>query len=295
MRAVHKLLRLGSRELQLGTRTYVMGIINVTPDSFAGDGLLRPTARESADVDVAVLATRLASQMVAEGADLIDVGGESTHPRATPVPLEEELERVIPVIEHLSRAVQVPVSIDTSKSEVARQAIAAGAQIVNDVTALRRDPEMAAVIAQRGASVILMHGGSVPGMSDPPAVPDVIEDVVAFLRARIESAVAAGIASECILVDPGFGFGKTIAYNLELLRRLGELRVLGRPLVLGPSRKGTIGKVVGTPVEERLEGTAAAVALAIAQGVDVVRVHDVKAMVRVARMADAVVRGWSDG
>ncbi len=272
-----------------------MGIINVTPDSFSGDGLLRSGSEGEEGEMVVTAAARLADQMVADGADLIDVGGESTRPGAQPVPVEQELARVLPVIERLSRTVPVPISVDTSKAEVARQAIAAGAQLVNDVTALCGDPEMATVIARSGVPLVLMHMGGASAREKRPEPPDLIDEIAQFFRARIGVAVAAGIAPEQMLVDPGFGFGKTTGGNLELVRRLGELRALGRPLVLGPSRKGTIGKVLGVPVGERIEGTAAVVALAIAQGVDMVRVHDVKAMVRVARMADAVVRGWSDG
>jgi dihydropteroate synthase len=271
-------LRIGQLLLEPGRRTYVMGILNVTPDSFAGDGVT--------DVEAAVARGRA---MLAEGADLIDVGGESTRPGAGPVPLEEELRRVLPVVERLAGGLGAPVSVDTRKAEVARRALQAGAAMVNDVSALRADPAMAAVLAEARAPVVLMHWE--PPAADGAPARDIVADVVAFLRERIAAAVAAGIARDRIVVDPGFGFAKTIAENLQLLRRLGELRVLGCPILVGTSRKGTIGKVLGgLPVEDRLEGTAATVALAIAQGADVVRVHDVRTMVRVARMADAIVR-----
>jgi len=271
-------LRIGQLLLEPGRRTYVMGILNVTPDSFAGDGVT--------DVEVAVARGRA---MLAEGADLIDVGGESTRPGAGPVPLEEELRRVLPVVERLARGLGAPVSVDTRKAEVARRALQAGAAMVNDVSALRADPAMAAVLAEAQAPVVLMHWE--PSAADGAPARDIVADVVAFLRERIAAAVAAGIARDRIVVDPGFGFAKTMAENLQLLRRLGALRALGCPILVGTSRKGTIGKVLGgLPVEDRLEGTAATVAIAIAQGADVVRVHDVRTMVRVARMADAIVR-----
>ncbi|MCL6553079.1 MAG: dihydropteroate synthase [Firmicutes bacterium] len=271
-------LRIGQLLLEPGRRTYVMGILNVTPDSFAGDSVT--------DVEAAVARGRA---MLAEGADLIDVGGESTRPGAGPVPLEEELRRVLPVVERLAGGLGAPVSVDTRKAEVARRALQAGAAMVNDVSALRADPAMAAVLAEARAPVVLMHWE--PPAADGAPARDIVAEVVAFLRERIAAAVAAGIARDRIVVDPGFGFAKTIAENLQLLRRLGALRVLGCPILVGTSRKGTIGKVLGgLPVEDRLEGTAATVALAIAQGADVVRVHDVRTMVRVARMADAIVR-----
>jgi dihydropteroate synthase len=283
-------VRCGSRVFRIGERTYIMGILNVTPDSFSGDGLLAQ-AGEREVVDLAVARAR---EMVAGGADLLDVGGESSRPGSDPVPLEEELRRVIPVIERLSKEVDVPLSIDTCKAEVARQAIAAGASMVNDISALRFDPEMAPVVARAGVPVVLMHMKGTPKtMQQDPHYDDVVAEVIAFLQERIAFAVGAGIGRDQIIVDPGFGFGKTVQHNLEILRRLGEMRVLGRPILIGTSRKSTIGKVLGDlPVEERLEGTAATVALAIAAGADFVRVHDVRPMARVARMADAIVRGW---
>ncbi len=272
-------MRIGTLLLERGRRTHVMGILNVTPDSFAGDGVT--------DVDAAVARARA---MLAEGADLIDVGGESTRPGASPVPLDEELRRVVPVVERLAADLGAPVSVDTRKAEVARRALRAGAAMVNDVSALRADPAMADVLAEAQVPVVLMHWGPPPADGAPAR--DVVAEVVAFLRERIAAAVAAGIARDRIVVDPGFGFAKTLAENLQLLRRLGELRALGCPILVGTSRKGTIGKVLGgLPVEDRLEGTAATVALAIAYGADIVRVHDVRAMVRVARMTDAIVRG----
>ncbi len=272
-------LQVGALRLELRSRTYLMGILNVTPDSFAGNGVM--------EVESAVARGRV---MLAEGADIIDVGGESTRPGAISVSLEEELRRVIPVVEHLVEELGAPVSVDTRKAEVARQALRAGAGMVNDVSALRADPQMAAVVAEARVPVVLMHMGMRPTEQEQ-ADGDVVTEIRVHLAERIEAAVAAGIPRERILIDPGFGFGKTMKQNLELLRRLGEFRTLGQPLLISTSRKGTIGKVLGgLPVEERVEGTAATVAVAIVQGVNIVRVHDVRIMVRVARMTDAIVR-----
>ena len=270
-------LRVGSREFLWGERTYVMGIINVTPDSFSGDGL-------GTDVDAA-LAHALRFQD--EGADILDVGGESTRPGHAPVDEDEELRRVIPLIERLAGSATTPISVDTYKAGVARRALAAGATMVNDIWGLRRDPEMAGVVAEAGVPVVVMHN------QEAPIYKDVVADVMAILRESLRRAEAAGIPREWVIVDPGIGFAKRPEHSLELLRRLGELRALGCPVLVGTSRKSSIGAVLGLPVEERLEGTAATVAIAIANGADIVRVHDVKAMVRVARMSDAIVRGWS--
>ena len=262
-----------------GRRTHVMGVVNVTPDSFSGDGIT--------DVQAAVA---LGRQMRADGADIIDVGGESTRPGAHPVPLDEELRRVMPVIEVLAADRGAVVSVDTMKSEVAQRALGAGAVMINDVSAMRSDPEMAGVVAEFQAPVVLMHGYGTAPAADAP-VHGIVSEVLEFLEERIESATAAGVARERILIDPGFGFAKTVQQNLEILRRLRELRVLKLPVVIGPSRKGTIGRVLGgLPVEERVEGTAAAVVVSIINGADVVRVHDVRVMTRVARMTDAIIR-----
>jgi dihydropteroate synthase len=256
-----------------------MGVVNVTPDSFSGDGL-------GTNVDEAV---RQAVRMVEEGADIIDVGGESTRPGFDEVTAEEELRRVIPVIERLAGEISVPISIDTYKAEVARAALTAGAHIVNDVHGFRREPEIAAVAAQRGAPAIAMH------MQRGRECHDTIGDIVAGLSESLHVAREKGLDAERVIVDPGFNFGWTAGQALEMLRRLRELRVLGRPLLVGTSRKSTIGIVLGdAPVEERLEGTAATVAIAIANDADIVRVHDVKEMARVARVSDAIVRGWDD-
>lgn len=265
------------RRLTVGGRTLVMGILNATPDSFSDGGrYLEPEK-----------ALERARAMVEEGADIIDLGGESTRPGYEPVGLEEELARVVPVLERLAGEIKVPISIDTKKPEVAGRALEIGAHIVNDQSALE-DPRMAETAAAAGAPVILMH------YKDVRESPDMMGDIVSFLDGRIARAEAAGLPREKVIVDPGLGFGKTPAQNLEVLRRLGELRGLGLPVLIGPSRKSVIGKVLDLPVDERVEGTAAAVAVGIANGADIVRVHDVKEMVRVARMADAVARGWEE-
>lgn len=273
--------------LEWGRKTYVMGILNVTPDSFAGDGVAETgLSRE----EITSRAVERAQRFVAEGAEMVDVGGESTRPNFAPVSVEEELARVLPVIRalHASLPAGVIVSIDTYKAEVARQALDAGAAIINDIWALRHDADMAGLVGERGVPVVLM--ANMRGMEKR----DIISDVMRFLAGSIDRALAAGVAWERIIVDPGIGFGTTPQENLTLLRRLGELRALGRPILLGVSRKSTIGLVLGgLPPEQRVEGTAAAVALGIAQGAGIVRVHDVREMVRVVKVSDAIVRGYS--
>ncbi|MET0822765.1 MAG: dihydropteroate synthase [Solirubrobacterales bacterium] len=263
----------------------VMGIVNVTPDSFSDGGLyLDPGA-----------AVGHGRRLAAEGADLLDVGGESTRPGAAAVDAASELERIAPVVAALAGDAGGPgVSIDTSKAAVAAAALDAGAVWVNDVTALRGDPELAALCAERGCEVVLMHMlGSPRTMQDDPRYDDVVDDVRAFLAERIEAAVAAGVDERRILVDPGIGFGKTVDHNLELLRRLGELRELGRPIVVGASRKRFLGAITGREVDRRGGGTAAANVLALAAGADVFRVHDV-AETRAALDAAEVILGRAD-
>ena len=268
--------RIGNRTFAWSSRTYVMGIVNVTPDSFSGDGVLA--------VDAAAAQAR---QMEADGADLIDVGGESTRPETWSrpgLPAEAELARVIPVLEALRGQLSIPISIDTYKSSVAEAAVRAGAALVNDVWGLQRDPDLAATVAALRVPVVIMHN------QRGTEYRDVISDIMVALREAMKRAVAAGVDENRIIVDPGIGFGKTREHNLEIVQRLSELRVLGRPILIGPSRKSFIGKTLNTTVDDRLEGTAAAVALSIAGGADLVRVHDVRAMLRVVRMADAIVR-----
>lgn len=268
--------------LPLGVRTYVMGILNVTPDSFSDGGrYLEPGA-----------AVEAAHRMVEEGADIIDVGAESTRPGAEPVPLEEEWVRLEPVLKRLVRELTVPISVDTYKAEIGRRALEVGASIINDISGLQAEPELARWVASAGAAVVVMHRrGDSRTMQIDPRYRCLWGEILAYLERSIEIAVAAGVERERVVIDPGIGFGKTVEHNLEILRGLRELETLGCPILVGPSRKSFIGKVLDLPVEERLEGTAAAVAVAIAQGADIVRVHDVKAMRRVATLTDAIVRG----
>lgn len=282
--------RCGGTTLRWGTKTYVMGIVNATPDSFSGDGL---------GADLAALVAR-GEQCVREGADLLDIGGESTRPGATFVSESEEMARVVPVIAALAARVSVPLSVDTSRAAVAEAALAAGATMVNDVWGLHRDRALAAVVARAGAALVLMHNRLAA-----PAAPDVLGGhydavdysgdlmtaIADWLHEGIAWAEAAGVARAQLLIDPGIGFGKTPAQNLAVMRRFGELRALGLPLLLATSRKSFIGRTLDLPITERVEGTAATVALGIAAGADMIRVHDVQAMHRVARMSDAIVRG----
>ena len=269
-------MRCGRSRLRFGQRTFVMGIINMAPDSFAGDGL----AGDAGAAEARGL------EMRAAGADLLDVGGRSTRPDAAAVGVAEELRRTVPAVRRLAD-IGVPLSVDTFSARVAAAALDAGAAMVNDVSALREDAEMAPLLARAGVPVVLMDWNVRHGAAD------VIADTLAFLQNRIAAASAAGIAETQIIVDPGYGFGLTVGQNMELLRRLGELAVLGRPILIGTSRKGSIGRVLNLPVDDRLEGTMATVAVAIVHGADIVRVHDVRAAVRVAQMADAIVRGWA--
>ncbi len=275
-RKAPKLIVAGGEPLVWGRRTYVMGIINLAPDSFSGDGL-------AGDVSAAV---ELARRMEDDGADMLDVGAESTRPGSTPVSASAEADLLLPALEAVCRAVQIPVSVDTYKAPVARRAIRAGASIVNDVWGLLADGNMARVIADAGVPAILMHN------QREAEYDDLVPDVISGLRRIAGIAGAAGIADHNVILDPGIGFGKTADHNLELLRRLPELQELGYPMLLGVSRKLTIGRVLGLPTDDRVEGTAAAVALSIAGGAEIVRVHDVRQMVRVARMTDAIVRDW---
>jgi len=256
-----------------------MGIVNVTPDSFSDGGRYLAPDRAIAH----------ARELVAEGADLLDVGGESTRPGAREVSADEELERVVPVLEGV-RGLDAEVSIDTSKAAVAEAALDAGAGIVNDVTALRHDPAMAGLCAERDCLLVLMHMQGTPRtMQENPTYDDVLDDVKEFLAERIEHAVAEGVAEERIWVDPGIGFGKTVDHNLELLRRLGELRELGRPVVVGTSRKRFIGELTGREVDDRLGGTIASNVLAMRAGADVLRVHDVTEVRQAVLIAESIL------
>lgn len=272
--------RIGPATFAWGTRTFVMGILNLTPDSFSGDGLL---ARGD-PIDGALAQAR---RMVDEGADVLDIGGESTRPGHDPVTADEEAARVVPVVRAIRAALPgTPISIDTTKAVVAEAAIAAGADMVNDIWGTHlRAREVAAVAAARQVPLVVMHNRS------EPAYDDVVAEVIDDLRAAIDRALRVGVAPEHVIVDPGIGFGKTADHNVAILRDLGALRVLGRPILLGTSRKSTLGRILDLPAEERLEATLATTALGVAAGVDLVRVHDVRENVRAARVADAVVRG----
>ncbi|MBD3182868.1 dihydropteroate synthase [Candidatus Poribacteria bacterium] len=262
-------------------RTLVMGILNVTPDSFSDGGKFNSVAR----------AVEHARKMVEDGADIIDLGGESSRPGSLPVPEEVEIERVLPVIEKLVKFIDVPISIDTYKSPVARQALEAGATIINDISALRYDPDMASVAVDAGVPVILMHMKGTPrDMQRNPHYKSLIPEIISFFSERINFALKEGISHEQIIIDPGIGFGKTIDHNLEIIRRLRDFKVLDKPILMGTSRKSFIGKILDLQVEDRLEGTAATVVVSICNGADIVRVHDVKEIVKVARMTDAIVR-----
>ncbi len=272
----------GNYHLNFSEKTYLMGILNVTPDSFSDGGLYLAPER----------ALDRALEMVDEGADIIDIGGESTRPGAESVSLEEELRRTIPIIEKLSHRLNVPISIDTYKAEVARQAIEAGASIVNDISALRFDPEMVSVVAGHDVGVVLMHIKGTPrDMQKDPRYDDLLGEIKSYLSESIELARKHGIAPERIMVDPGIGFGKRFEDNLRIIGNLPFLKDLGYPILVGPSRKSFIGHILdGLPPAERVEGTASAVAISVLNGANIVRVHDVKEMVRVVRVADAIRR-----
>ncbi len=265
--------QIGGMDFRWGERTYIMGIINVSPDSFSGDGICSVAA-----------AVEQAKRFVAEGADILDIGGESTRPDSKPVSEEQEIERVIPVIEAISAEVDVPLSIDTYKAGVASLALEAGADMVNDIWGLKKGTETACIVARKGIPMILMSN-----QREEPAS-SIVPAVLSDLESAIKKAISAGIPESDIIVDPGIGFGKTVVQNLEIIYRLGEIRRLGKPVLLGTSRKSVIGWTLGVSEDDRLEGTAATVAIGIAAGADIVRVHDVKSMKRVARMSDAIVR-----
>jgi dihydropteroate synthase len=278
--------RCGELELRWGERTYVMGILNVTPDSFSGDGL----------ADNVKAAVKRAKQMAAEGADIIDIGGESTRPNATPVSVDEELRRVIPVIEALASELAVPMSIDTTKPEVALRALEAGARMLNDQWGLKGNARLGELAAEWRVPIVLMSNQRDKGgydavlKRDTADYDDPIAEVLNSLKGSLEIASKCGVLKGKIIIDPGIGFGKSWQHDLEIVRRLAELDCLGQPILLGPSGKSFIGRVLDLPVAERLQGTAAAVAIGIAHGADMVRVHAVKPIVRVCRMSDAIIR-----
>ena len=259
-----------------GTRTYVMGIINVTPDSFSGDGL---GSNVNAIVDRAL-------RIEEDGADIIDIGAESSRPGHKKITLEEELARLIPALEAIVARVKLPISVDTSKAEVARRAVNSGAVIINDISGLKADPKLALAVADGGAGLILMHN------QQRTQYHNLLPDIIESLQNSANTAVISGVPRDNIIIDPGIGFGKTPDHNLEVLTRLNELRSLSYPILVGSSRKSTLGLLLNLPVDQRIEGTAATVTLAISRGADIVRVHDVKEMVQVCRVTDAIVHGW---
>jgi dihydropteroate synthase len=270
----------GGHSLDFSVKTHLMGILNVTPDSFSDGGLFHERSA----------ANERALEMISEGADIIDIGGLSTRPGSEPVGIEEELRRTIPVIEGLAGRVDVPISIDTYRAEVARKALDAGAAMVNDISGLRFDPGMAALVAEYGVPVVIMHiKGTPEDMQVNPVYEALVPEILDYLREGIR--IAEGAGAGMVMVDPGIGFGKTFDNNLEIINRLHEFTLLGRPVLIGPSRKAFIGKILGDlPPQERVEGTAAAVAASVLNGANIVRVHDVREMARVVKVADAIKR-----
>ena len=302
-----KPLKIGKHSFDWGARTYVMGILNITPDSFSGDGLLPPSDSppifiENGGGEGGVKrALAQAREFLTSGADILDVGGESTRPGSEPLDAEAEMERIIPVIQALTKEFpDALISIDTYKATVAEEAFKAGAQILNDVWALRADPALAGMAANYKVPVILMHNRSNPASVEVRVqlgnayigaeYDDLLEDVKRELMDSVKLAQQAGVPDERIILDPGIGFGKTVSHNLELIRRLDEIRALGYPVLLGPSRKSFIGFTLDLPADQRVEGTAAAACVGITRGADIIRVHDVEHMVRIAKMTDAIVR-----
>ncbi len=267
--------RCGNTDFRWGERTYIMGIINMSPDSFSGDGF-------GSDADEAI---KQAERFITEGADIIDIGGESTRPGSQPTAPDEGINRVIPVIERLAAEISAPISIDTGKSAVARRALEAGAGMINDVWGLKQDSTLALVAAEAGVPIILTSN-----QRNESCRQDIMVEVIADLEKSIALAEKAGVVEQSIIIDPGIGFGKSLEQNLEIIRRLAELKFLNKPILLGTSRKSVIGLVLDLPPDQRLEGTAATVAIGITNGADIIRVHDVKQMARVCRMSDAIIR-----
>ena len=282
----NNITRCAKTEFHWGERTYIMGIVNVSPDSFSGDG--------NSDTETAVTQ---ACRFIDEGVDILDVGGESTRPGFSQITIDEEIRRVVPVIKQLASRVNVPISIDTSKYEVAQQALVAGASILNDQWGLKTEPRLAELATRHNIPIILMSNQRDIGDYDPKigrdtaGYKDVMKEVIASLRKSVAAAQRAGVPKEKIIIDPGIGFGKTWQQDIEIIRRLRELKVLGLPILVGTSRKSLIKMVLNLPASQRVEGTAATVAISITNGADIVRVHDVKQMARVCKMTDVIVRG----
>jgi dihydropteroate synthase len=301
---IKSVLEINQHILTWGERTYVMGILNITADSFSGDGLLEDPSSQSkiekSQLMPVELALQQAGEFVAAGVDILDIGGESTRPGSNPITINEEIDRVVPIISALAHVFDVIISVDTYKSEVAQAALKAGAHMVNDVWGLKVDHKLAEVTANFGVPIILMHNRSswahaqikerLGGRYIGVPYDDLLADIQRELLESVSIAKEAGVSDDHIILDPGIGFGKTVEQNLELLNRLDEIKSLGYPVLLGPSRKSFIGYTLDLPVSERLEGTAAAVAVGIVRGADIIRVHDVTFMSRVARMTDAIVR-----
>ncbi len=276
-----RLIKCGNYNLEIGKRTLVMGIVNVTPDSFSDGG-------QFLDSEKAIEHAKLLAN---QGADIIDIGGESTRPGSESVTSEEEKRRVIPVIEGIARDVKVPISIDTCKSEVAKTALDKGASMINDISAMRSDSKIVDVALKHDAPMILMHMKGTPkNMQLNPSYISVMGEIKEFLRDRVEFAVSKGMERNNIIIDPGIGFGKTIEHNYEIIRKLSELKELDLPILIGPSRKSFIGNTLGLEVDDRLEGTLATITMCVMNGADIVRVHDVKEVLRVVRMTDAIYR-----
>ena len=280
------ILDLGRYKLDLSSHTHIMGIVNMTPDSFSGDGLSQAAGRRPQGADI----LEYVQKLVDEGADIIDIGGESSRPGAKPVSLKEELERVIPAIKKISKKIKVPISVDTYKSEVARQALDSGAVIVNDISALRGDPRMAKIVSKYKAGLVLMHmKGSPLNMQRNPQYHNLMQEIVEYLGKAIELACGAGIDFEKIVLDPGIGFGKTLEHNLRIIKSLGQLRILGRPILIGTSRKSFIGKITGQPVRERLSATISGNCLSALNGARILRVHDVKESKQALALLDKIL------
>jgi dihydropteroate synthase len=282
----NKITRCANTDFRWGERTYIMGIVNASPDSFSGDG--------AADIEAAVAQ---ACRFVDEGADILDIGGESTRPGFSQITIEEEIRRVIPLIEQLAVRISMPISIDTTKYEVARPALAAGASILNDQWGLKTEPRLGELAAKNKIPIVLMSnqrdiGGYDAAVGrDTASYSEVMTEVIASLQKSVTAALQAGVSKENIIIDPGIGFGKTWQQDIEIIRRLRELKIMGLPILVGTSRKSLIKMVLNLPANQRVEGTAATVAVSIANGADMVRVHDVKQMARVCKMTDAIVRG----
>ncbi|MFC1624318.1 dihydropteroate synthase [Candidatus Omnitrophota bacterium] len=268
------------KEFEFSSRTYIMGILNITPDSFSGDGIYD-------DIDSAI---KRGESIAQEGADIIDIGGESTRPSSRSVALEEEIKRVIPVIKRLKKLLKIPISIDTRKAEVALRALDNGALIVNDITGLASDERMLEVVSRYNAKVVIMHIKGDPfSMQQNPTYRSLIPEIIDKLRQLVEKAEEKGVKKENIIIDPGIGFGKTFEHNLEILNNLSRFKILGKPILVGPSRKSFIGNILGLEAGKRIFGTAASAAIAIKNGADIIRVHDVKEMKELSRVTDAIL------